>query len=272
LSQIVAGLAEDPELAAVPALEGKQVRLLLGFPVKGCLKQLPCESLNRALRFAPAVQERECLMSSSPRRVFWSRRHPWLWIALWAVVALSVVLAVRPFTGVGKPGSIADAANARDAAAAVQASPSPSGAGASTPSPSPSPLQPTSPPSVATWEAGPGGTALGSVSQQLGNVAMAHGVGQFVEMKMACAKLASAVTTAKAGPAIPDAAMQLGYLGALGMFTTAAADCQAAISFKPDGDEYVQTQENTTMLSQATSALTTGSKDLYMATYHIRRP
>ena len=101
---------------------------------------------------------------------------------------------------------------------------------------------------------------------------MAHGLGQFVEMKMACGKLAAAVTTAEAGPAIPDAPMQLGYHGALGMFTTAAADCQAAITYKPDGDEYVQTQENTTILNQATSALTTGSKDLYMATYHIRHP
>jgi hypothetical protein len=211
-------------------------------------------------------------MSKSARQARWPRRHPRVWIALWGVVALSVLSAVMSFTGTGKPRSVAADADARDAAATAQASPAPAATSTSTPTPAASPLQPTSPSSVATWKAGPGGAALGSVSQQLGNVAMAHGLHQFVEMKMACAKLAAAVTTVKAGPAIPDATMQQGYQGALGMLTTAAADCQGAISSKPDGDEYVQTQENTTTLNQATSALNTGAKDLYIATYHIERP
>jgi hypothetical protein len=101
---------------------------------------------------------------------------------------------------------------------------------------------------------------------------MAHGVGQFVEMKIACAKLAAAVTAAKANTQIPDAAMQQHYQVALGLFATATADCQGAISNKQVGDEGVQTTVNTMTLNQASSAFTTGSKELYTATYAITRP
>ena len=99
---------------------------------------------------------------------------------------------------------------------------------------------------------------------------MTHGAHQFVLMKKACAKLATAVTTAQASPAIPDTAMQQEYQVTLTTLATAAAGCQGAISYKPDGDEYVVAQENATTLNQATSALITGAKDLYVATYTIK--
>ena len=212
-------------------------------------------------------------MSKSAHQAPRPRRHQWVQITLSAVAVLAIVSAVRYFTSINK-----------DAATAPQASATPSAVGSSTPtptptvtvtpiipSPGPSPLQPTAPAQVAAWNAGPGGAALASVSQQLGDALMAHGVGQFVEMKMACVKLAAAVTAAQANPPIPDATMQQGYQEALGIFTTATADCQGAISYKQNGDENVQATVNTT-LNQATSALTTGAKDLYSATYAITHP
>ena len=223
-------------------------------------------------------------MSKSARQALWPRRHPGVQIALYAVVASAVASVVMFFVGTGKPGPAAVGASARDAAATAQATSSPAAVGTSTsaspapsastsasPAPSSTALTTTNTAQVATWEAGTGGTALQSVSVQLGNVVMAHGANQFVEMKKACTKLATAVTTAQAGPAIPDTAMQLEYQGSLTNLATAAADCNGAISYKQDGDEHVVATENATTLSQATSALVTGAKDLYVATYTIKQ-
>lgn len=122
---------------------------------------------------------------------------------------------------------------------------------------------------AAAWAAGSGGAALAAVSTQVGTVTQAAGVRQYVEMKMACANLASGVTTAQAGPPIPDATMQALYVKALTQLAEGAADCRAAISERSDGDEYVEAYENSTMLHQAMSAFVLGAKDLFQATAEI---
>ncbi len=92
---------------------------------------------------------------------------------------------------------------------------------------------------------------------------------QYVQMKAACVRLASDVKTAQAGPAIPAAAMQTLYAGALTELATGAANCQAAISQQTDGDEYIITHENSTLLNQSVSALAAGAKDLFRATAQV---
>jgi hypothetical protein len=56
---------------------------------------------------------------------------------------------------------------------------------------------------------------------------MANGGRQYPEMRTACIKLTSAVSTATAAPSIPDTAMQQAYLKALAALKTGAADCLA---------------------------------------------
>lgn len=122
---------------------------------------------------------------------------------------------------------------------------------------------------AATWADGSGGTRLAAVSSQLGTVMQAAGMRQYVEMKAACVRLASTVKAAQAGPPIPEASMQAVYAGALTDLATGAANCQAAISQQTDGDEYIITHENSTMLKQSASAFAAAAKDLFRATAEI---
>jgi hypothetical protein len=122
---------------------------------------------------------------------------------------------------------------------------------------------------VKAWYGGPGGTALNAVSGDLGIVTQNGGVKQYVAMKAACGTLMSAVQTAHSGPSIPYAAMQTLYSTALNDLAEGATECQAAISVKPDGDEYDETSVNQQQLSQATSEFSVGGKDLYRASAEI---
>lgn len=119
------------------------------------------------------------------------------------------------------------------------------------------------------WNAGPGGAALNAVSGDLGIVTQNGGVRQYVGMKAACGTLMSAVQTARSAASIPYAAMQTLYSAALNDLAEGAAECRAAISVKPDGDEYDETSVNQQELGQASSEFTVGGKDLYKATAEI---
>jgi hypothetical protein len=124
-------------------------------------------------------------------------------------------------------------------------------------------------PPVKAWKAGTGGAALDAVTSQAGAVAQASGLKEYVEMKQACSNLAASVSSALAGPPIPNAAMQAHYQQALSDLGAAAAKCQAAISEQPEGEEYVATTQNPADLSASAAALVSGSKDLYQATGQI---
>jgi hypothetical protein len=76
------------------------------------------------------------------------------------------------------------------------------------------------------------------------------------------------VQTAQAGPQIPVAAMQTRYVTALASWQ-GRHGLRAAISPQPDGDEYIVTTENLTMLHASASALASGSEDMYRATAGI---
>lgn len=122
---------------------------------------------------------------------------------------------------------------------------------------------------VLTWHAGRGGADLATVSSQVGAVLQAGGIRQYNEMKNACGQLVGGVSAAQAGPPIPVAAMQALYAKALAELAKGAADCRAAISTQPDGDETVKTELNATMLHQSTSELSAGADNIFRATAEI---
>jgi len=88
-------------------------------------------------------------------------------------------------------------------------------------------------------------------------------------MKVACVSLDASIQAARAAPPIPDVAMQNLYGQALAELSGAAADCQQAISEKPQGDENIVIHENKTLLNRSRSEFAAGSKKLYEATAAI---
>jgi hypothetical protein len=122
--------------------------------------------------------------------------------------------------------------------------------------------------SAASWQSGPGGRDLTAVSSRLGAALQAGGIRQYAQMKYACGQLASSVATAQAGPQIPDAAMQKLYTTALAELAKGAANCQTAISVKPE-DESVETHVDTAMLNLSTSELSAGATDVFRSTAEI---
>ncbi len=124
--------------------------------------------------------------------------------------------------------------------------------------------------SVASWQSGPGGRDLTAVSSRLGQALQASGIRQYSPMKDACAQLASSVAAAKAGPPIPQAAMQTLYAQALTELAKGATDCQQAISIAPTGDETIQAHVDTARLRQATSEISAGATDVFRSTAEIQ--
>ena len=98
-------------------------------------------------------------------------------------------------------------------------------------------LNPRNPAHVAAWEAGKGGAALTSISEQLGTVLMAHGSSQYTVMRQACVRLASAVAVANESAQIPDAAMGRLYERARTLLAAGAAGCEAGIVSQREGVE-----------------------------------
>lgn len=133
----------------------------------------------------------------------------------------------------------------------------------------PATLKPRNLSHVAAWNSGPGGAAVAALSAHVSNALMAHGPGRFVRMKQACIRLAADVATAGVQPPIPDAALEIRYRQALTSFAAGAADCRAAISSRPEGDEDNVTTTNPALLARATSELDVGVRDLYQATGKI---
>lgn len=189
-----------------------------------------------------------------------------------AVIAMIMVYAIRPASS---PGS------GRVSAAVLPARPGqPPSAGSATAQPAPqsaarlpaepAALKPRNPGHVAAWNTGPGGAALSALSAHVGTVLMAHGPGQFVQMKHACVSLSAAVATASAAPPIPDPSMETGYRQALTSLAAGAADCRAAISWQSQGEEATVTTTSPALLARAVSELDAGLRDLNWATDGIK--
>jgi hypothetical protein len=77
--------------------------------------------------------------------------------------------------------------------------------------------------------------------------------------------------TARAGPAIPDAAMQRMYGRALAGLSKAAASCQQAITLTEDGED-TAVHVHRTLLNLSRAEFAAGSKMIYTATADIRMP
>ncbi len=119
-----------------------------------------------------------------------------------------------------------------------------------------------------SWHSGPGGTRLAAVSNWLGTALQAGGVRQYSSMRHACTQLAGSVATAKAGPPIPDAAMQDVYAEALSQLASGAAACQSAISLRSDS-ESVEVHLDTSLLRQSISELSAGATGVFRSTAEI---
>lgn len=113
---------------------------------------------------------------------------------------------------------------------------------------------------------------MAALSAHASTALMAHGPGRFVRMKQACISLAADVATASVRPPIPDTALEIRYRQALTSFAAGAADCQAAISSRLEGDEDNVTTTKPALLARAISELDAGVRDLYQATGKITTP
>jgi hypothetical protein len=122
---------------------------------------------------------------------------------------------------------------------------------------------------VITWQFGPGGNRLAAVSSLFGTALQQRGIRQYPLMKRTCNQLARSVPTAQVGPPIPVAAMQSLYGKALAELAKGAADCQAAISVKPHGDESLELHVNAALLNQSVSELAAASRDIFRSTAEI---
>jgi hypothetical protein len=211
-------------------------------------------------------------------------RRRWLWIALSAAVGLAGLAAVN-ISGHGSFRSLAGAHPATAASVPSQGS-GPSQGSRPNPDatkpipvaiPSPDPVRTSPAPrlprklaaSLARWDAGPGGAALTAVTNGLGDATQAEGLRLFGVMKDACSKLTTAVTSAKTGPPMPGAGLQGRYARALVTLAAAAADCQAAISAAPSGDEGVDIHRDPRLFHRSVAELASGGRQLYRATAKV---
>jgi hypothetical protein len=121
---------------------------------------------------------------------------------------------------------------------------------------------------ILRWDAGPGGKTLAAVGEQMGTAMQSAGLKMYAPMKLACAQLASDVSTAQAGPPIPDNVMQRLYAKALAGLSGAAADCNNAIS-EHAGDEVTEIGLNRPLLNRARVEFAAASTKLYRATGEI---
>jgi len=113
-----------------------------------------------------------------------------------------------------------------------------------------------------TWNTGSAGRALSQITDDVSVALQSSGNQSYVAMKSACGTLATSIDAAGNLPPIPDAPMQTQYSAALSALAKAASDCRSAISEQTDGDEYVRTTTNPTVLQLAQSELSSGIKSL----------
>ena len=208
-------------------------------------------------------------------------RHkaPWIWLSVIALLGLSAALLSYGLGGThqtASSGSVAGPAGVGGTATSASAGRAPKGT-------SKTKGEVTSAAKLAekggalnlptnmnsqliSWQSGSGGKHLTAVSGGLGDALQAAGIRQYAPMKHACAQLAGSVTTAEAGPPIPDAAMQTLYAKALAELAKGAANCQTAISFQPNGNESVAAQVDPTLLHRSVSELSAGATDVFRST------
>lgn len=113
-----------------------------------------------------------------------------------------------------------------------------------------------------TWNTGSAGRALSAISGEVGSALQSSGSKNYVAMKSACGNLATSIAAAGKLAPLPDATMQSHYTAALSGLAKAASDCRSAISEQPQGDEFVHTTTNASVLQLAQSELTSGIKSL----------
>jgi hypothetical protein len=123
---------------------------------------------------------------------------------------------------------------------------------------------------ILRWTAGRGGTAWSAVTAQLGNATQSGAMQLFPDLRMECASLASSVRTARSAPPIPDEFMERSYARVLVGLSNSAADCQNAISVRPQGDEGQRIDVNRALLDQSLAQFAAESRELYTATAEIR--
>ncbi len=120
-----------------------------------------------------------------------------------------------------------------------------------------------------SWNTGSAGRALSQITTEVGTALQSSGKKSYVTMKSACGNLATSIDAAGNLAPIPDASMQSQYTSALSALAKAASDCRSAISEQPDGDEYVRTTTNPTVLQLAQTELSSGIKSLAAITIVI---
>jgi hypothetical protein len=105
----------------------------------------------------------------------------------------------------------------------------------------------------------------------MGDAMQDAGTKVYPAMKLSCTVLASDIRTARAGPPIPDAAMQQEYGRALAGLSRAAVSCQHAIWTTGEGEDTAVHVHNT-LFNLSRAEFAAGSKMLYAATADIRMP
>lgn len=113
-----------------------------------------------------------------------------------------------------------------------------------------------------TWNTGSAGLALSQITNDVGTALQSGGSQAYSAMRAACGVLATSIDLAGTLAPIPNAAMESEYSAALSGLAKAASDCVSAITVQPDGDEYVRTTTNPTVLQLAQSELSSGIKSL----------
>jgi len=121
---------------------------------------------------------------------------------------------------------------------------------------------------VLRWEAGPGGKTLAAIREQMGTAMQSAGLKMYAAMRLACVQLASDISTAQAGPPIPDIAMQRLYAKTLAGLSRAAADCRTAISIHENGED-TRAHVNGPLLNRSRVEFAAASTKLYRATGEI---
>lgn len=112
------------------------------------------------------------------------------------------------------------------------------------------------------WLHGPGGHALTHLAGTFTSVSAAMqdaAAGDTAAAIKACGRLASAVTSAEAAPAVPDQRSAKWYVRALARYQKGAADCQAGAA-----------ADDASIVGDAAAAIDAGNRDLACATSAIK--